>query len=326
MSIYHRYVNNKSPRLDVGSLTQQQLLRSFFVSAFPDYFMSLGIDPEHNIELQVVSLPLQKQPLHPPTQCGDENNHVHAKDGEFILAGSITILPDTPRVQFETSDTFATIFHQYTGRTLNRIRLWVRDNFVISCYSVFNIPVDFRKTPEEWFMESKLTSWKEYDGHGQAPRYNLEHKRLTEKEDAGYYVIPGMCGKRFFWWRGSFPFGDSPTGSRCNMAIKLYSCDTDCLPLVIRQEPKEGRGHEESLTVEEEEAETENDMCQFDECMLYPGKVMKCPFVCQSFLFDGWGEENHDECVYSLLAEGYSGTIFLTLSCGDVLVLRYGHP
>jgi len=275
-----------------------------------------------------VSLPPQKQPPpHPLTQCGNENNQEEEESGELILAGSIPIPPDTPDVQFDHSDAFALIFHQYTGRTLNKIRLWIRDNFVDSCYSVFNIPVDFRKPPGEWLTDSRLTSWKEYGSRGQTPQCGIEHKRLTEKRHVPRFIIPGLCGKRFFWWQVSFPLenADSSTDNQGNMAIGLYSSDTDCLPLVMRQEPKEGRGYEKMLTSEEKEAMIENNARQFEECMSYPGKVMECPFRCQ-YSEEIWDENYGEEGIYVLLTEGYSGTIFFVLTCGDVLILRYGHP
>ena len=289
--------------------------------------MSLGVDSENNIELQVVSLPVRKQLLpHSLTQYGNKNNHEDSEEGEFILAGSIPILPDTPHVQFDALDDFAWIFHQYTGRTVNRIRLWIRDNFVGSFYSIFNIPVDFRKAPGEWFTDSRLTSWKECSGRNQAPQYDIEHKRLTEKYDMPQFIIPGMCGKRFFWWRETHPLENvgSQTDSQREMVIEFYSSDTDCLPPVIQQEPKERRGHEKVLTVEEEEAKIESNARRFEECMSYPVKALECPFRCQ-YPEERWDEDD-EEGVYVLLTEGYSGTIFFVLTCGDVLVLRYGHP
>jgi hypothetical protein len=276
---------------------------------FPDYFISLGISPDDQVMLQVVSLPLPEQP--PQAGNQDYDGFDMAELGsEFILAGSIPITLDSGD-PLDCSDDFAAIYHQYTGRTMNSIILWIRDVYDLpprSAYNVFTVPVDFSKPPQQWFAGLEPIS---LEG-SEVPTawYTIDHKRLVEKDHILNYMVPGSSGKRFFFWNEVVP-PDAPFESTRRM-ILLYSSDTNSLSLLTPQESEEDRYR---LTHS------------------YTSKEMECPYYGEIPPTD---EEEHSdedeedpdnqECVHFVDSEDWSGTVLVTLTCGDLLVLRYGHP
>jgi hypothetical protein len=303
-------------------LPSRQLFDSFAISGFPDYFISLGVDPECNIELQVVSLPLQKKSPEKPTEGFDDKDSDDSENTKFVLAGSIPIQSDSKHVLLDYSDEFALICHHYTGRTINTIRAWIRgfspEN--LPSYNVFTIKVDFSKPPEQWFTVLESLPF-EGGSHPQAPQYHIEHKRLSEKDNVAQYVVPGSSGTRWFWWQGDTPDTDPDTASATSRrALRLYSADSESLPsLTKRPPPEEDLDDDATHTLRHERSTA------------YPVREMECPFSYDfpppAYSDDSDDEDEEDrECVYSLVIDDWSGTALVTLTCGDILVLRYGHP
>jgi hypothetical protein len=278
----------------------------------------------------VVSLPLQERSLSGSKKGVDDNHEAGSENSGFILAGSIPLRSDSEHINLDTSDE-PVICHQYTGRTTNNIRLWIRDDFHELGFSVFNVAVDFSKPPKQWFTTLEPLSSEEGE-HAPGPQYAVEHKRLAAKDDVLQFIIPGRSGKRFFWWKQVPPVRSSDTSldfdaqlDHSRRVIQLYSADTDSLqPLKKLFSPGDDIN----------EATTRRRM--HEESTAYLVREMACPFSCEFpprkglvGLDDSDEEDEDDEekdCVYSIITDDWSGTVLITLMCGDLLVLRYGHP
>jgi len=147
-STYHQYVVLPS-RKSLGLLIYQQFPPSFSVAGFPDYFLSLGI--EHNeIKLQIVSLPIPMRSV--------DINEGHTRDDEsdwrntrFIPAGSIPLDSASRYMRFSSSISFSVICHQYRGRTVKDIRIWIGEDSFRPRYNVYTVSVDFSNPLEQWF-------------------------------------------------------------------------------------------------------------------------------------------------------------------------------
>jgi hypothetical protein len=284
----------------------------------------------------VVSLPLHERSLSGSKKGAGDHDEAGSKNTGSVLAGSIPLQSDSEHINLDPSDE-AWICHQYTGRTINNIRLWIRDDLHDSSFSVFNVLVDFSKPPKQWFTTLEPLSSGEGE-HAPAPQYTVEHKRLASNDDVLEFVT-GSSGKRFFWLKQVCPPSDTSLDSDTQLdhsrrLIRLYSANTDSLePLKKLEEdinefisspggtsffgPIRRRMYEESTA--------------------YSPREMPCAFLCEYppqpkrlvGLNDSDEEDEEDEekdCVYSIITDDWSGTVLITLMCGDLLVLRYGHP
>lgn len=149
---------------------------------------------------------------------------------------------------------------------------------------------------------------------------------MTEKEDVGRYIIPGTCGRRFFWWREDItPISPEakPTEvlGKVVSRVLLYSSSIDgILPVVPREDEPPW-----SQIVDNPEEESWQ-KSRFGACMNYPERVMECLYQCE-MTDNNWDDDEEDmTAVYSVIAEDWSGTVLLILTNGDLIVLRYGHP
>lgn len=284
------------------------LLDSISHCCCPEYFMSLGITTDNSAELQLVSLP--------PSKVA-ENTHSHnhdsysVEDSLFTLAFSIPLRADSDKSPLDLSHEYTTIQHQYSGRTLGVIRVWIRDDFFSGSYSVFIVPVDLRGSAREWY----------------APARPIEHKRFAERSTIESILAPGTCGRRFFWWgeevgsRRSQFLDTGHTGAHTQ--FKIFSSDIDdSLPLPAHM------GEPEPETNDAQLRPYINDFGVYEEpvyfikkyeaAMSYPTRQMECP-VAIPFL-NGKGPS-----IESLVTDEWSGTVMLVLNSGDLIILRYGH-
>ena len=275
----------------------------------------------------MVSLPLPNQTAYDAERHTNGDGDDGSQDSGFILACSIPIRSDLKDTKIYPHD-YTVICHRYKGRTINNIRLWFRDDFFGTCYSVFSISVDFSKPPKQWFSPLQPPF------EGETPQYAIEHRRLSEKEGVVRSIVVGTSGRRFFWWKEDLPPANSdPPVDDSLKIIRLYSSDIDILSPLALPVPDDDESPEVPKSDGTWMEEINDMMLRYEKCVAYPSREMECPFYCPIPRQSSWDdhsdhsdEEGDGECVYSVVSEDWSGTVLVTLTCGDLLVLRYGHP
>jgi hypothetical protein len=287
-----------------------QLLESLAVRGYPDYFISVGINSKGHLELQVLAIPLQNSAPHGIDEASSGSYHDTKEDLTFVLA-SIPIHPGSVGRTLDRPGNMTWICHEYTGRTINTIRVWIRDDLFGGCFSVFSIPIDFSKSSDQWFMPVYSVTIEE-GVKEEEMRYIVDHKMAMEKDDVSDCLQPGTLGKRFIWWKAvmllGYPTSQAPgLSSKTLVRLRLFSSDITSLPSF----PPEPFG---------------GGLYWRDACSAYPTSELENPFDCE---IENTTFEENDLCgafLFSVITEERSGTVVITLLSGDLLVLRFGHP
>jgi hypothetical protein len=291
-----------------------QLLESLAVGGYPDYFISIGINSDSHIELQVLAIPLQNGAPHGIDKASSGSHHDTKEDPTFVLA-SIPIHPGSVGKTLDKWDDTTWICHEYTGRTINTIRVWIRDDLFGGCFSVFSIPIDFGKSSDQWF--TPVNSFTIEEGvKEEEMRYIVDHKRAAEKHDVSDCLQPGTLGKKFIWWKTVTPLANStsPTlSSKIPIRLHLFSSEITSLP---SSPPKLFEGG----TV------PDSYMLWLQTCVSYPTCELECPFDCEIENTILGGHDPSRAFLFSVIADERSGTVVITLVSGDLLILRFGHP
>jgi hypothetical protein len=283
----------------------------------PDYFISVGINPEGDLHLQILGIPLQNSTLHGGYDHSSGSHHDTKEDLTFALS-SIPIYPGSAGRTLDKSDDTTWVCHGYTGRTINTIRIWIRDCLFGGCFSVFSIPVDFSKPPDQWFTPVNSPTSEEGVKEGEM-QYIVDHKKVTEKLDVNDCLQPGTLGKRFIWWKSvtdTFASHLPGSSSKIPIRLRLFSSDITCIPSFS---PKlfEGAISDETL---------DSYLSLRDACWAYPTCELECPFDCEIENTTFEDDDPSGAFLFSVITEDRSGTVVVTLVSGDILVLRFGHP
>jgi len=282
---------------------------------YPDYFISVGINSEGDIELQVLAIPPQNSALHGINENSRGSHHNTKEDPTFVLL-SIPIHPGGTLAKWDIT---TWICHEYTGRTINTIRLWIGDDAFGGSYSIFSIPVDFSKSPDQWFTPVNSPTIEEGLKKGKV-LYIIDHKMATEKHDVRNCLQPGITGKRFFWWKnvilpGAFVLPSPEASSKIPIRLRLFFSDITSLPSfspkVFEGVTGSSGGLDPSI------------LCR-EACRAYPAREMEVPFDCE--IENMTFEEYDPSLLFSISTGARSGTVVMTLVSGDILVLRFGHP
>ena len=282
----------------------------------PDYFISVGINAEGHLQLQVLGIPLQNSTLNGVDDNSSGSHHDTKEDLAFVLS-SIPLHPGSMGSTLDKSDDTTWVCHEYTGRTINTIRIWMRDSLFGGCFSVFSIPIDFSKPPDQWFTPVTSPTTEEGVKEGEM-RYFVEHKKVTEKLDVSDCLQPRTMGKRFIWWK-SVTNGStlqSPRSSKIPIRLRLFSSDTTCIPS-FSPNLFEGTISDEALN---------SYLSLREACWTYPAYELECPFDCEIENATFEEDDPSEDFLFSVITEDRSGTVVVTLVSGDILVLRFGHP
>ena len=277
--------------------------------------MSLGVTLEGDVELQVVSVP-------PPAETSNLPDQSHTDEPSFILAASIPLNSDSGDIGFHCSDESASIYHQYKGREIGTIRIWIRDNFFLGSFSIFAIKMDLRGAPHTWFNPCPI----QIEGR-EKPRYAVDHMRVTERQDTSTIMSTGTCGRRFFWWQDIHsPIKNLSTSTEAVQSTQLLLCSSDIdnsLPLPPSMGSPEPETNDAQIEVYSMGMQVYQEQRYFirryEGCMMYPTRRMECPY---DFSFTG---DRTESPIVSLTVDEWSGTVICMLTSGDIIVLRYGH-
>lgn len=222
------------------------------------------------------------------------------EDTSFILTDSIPLVSGLANPMFDASDLNASIHHKYTGKPTGIIRVWIRDSYLRSGYHIFTVLVNFRRPPRECPPQTHESRTKKDS------QIIIEHKIVAEQKRTDKAIIPGSCGRRFFWLQEVILSATQkwfiPQERNSSTHAVLFSSDIDSIaPLP---------SHMGSLEPGSRDTTTET---------AYPQRLMECLHRFERLY----------SCIQSpvemIVINEWGGTVVVGMDSGDIIVLRYGH-
>ncbi|CAG7851490.1 SubName: Full=Uncharacterized protein {ECO:0000313/EMBL:CCA70098.1} [Serendipita indica DSM 11827] len=312
---------------DMKPVKIPQLYPSIRLVAYEEYFISVGVSPNHQVWVQIVGLPPADMPLPEDSSESLEWLPVHS----YLLPTVGPIWRSPERISCR-------VCHLYSGEPRGDIHVWLRP-LHRGTRSIYTMEMD---------LDALRVSAKRYlsgatvQGESTKKFFVVEKESFRVLEEAGlrHLVMPAASGKRMIWWREVKGDPDAeeakPYISNMGLLPVKPGADNECSPVETFQlylsviedlapisQIEKQRGGERLMV---------DPTNEYERLMIDPAKANEysegsaaaIQLKAAKRLEIPRGLACRAEQVYMFLIVEWSGTFLVQLRSGDMWILKYG--